>query len=139
MPFITKYASMKNIIYEDRIEAKELQGRSLKWLITPDMDLSTNFSLNTVIIKPGNTVKPAHAHPEMEELIYIASGAGKVYINGNVSEIRAGTAVLFKPGSIHMVRNDGYKDMKIICVFIPPATLDDYLYYEDVEFPDQKT
>ena len=127
---------MKSIIYEETIEAQELPGRSLKWLITAENKLSSNFSLNTVVIKPGNTVKPAHAHPKMEELIYIISGKGKVYIDGHVDEVRAGTVVLFKPGSIHMVRNDGEENMKIICVFIPPATFDDYVYYEDVKFPD---
>ncbi len=129
---------MKNIIYEERIKKEELPGRSLKWLITPDMNVSLKFSLNTVVIKPGNTVKPAHAHPEMEELIYVTSGNGKVYIDGNVREIRKGTAVLFEPGSIHMVRNDGKKDIKLICVFIPPATMDDYRYFEDIEFPEGK-
>ena len=127
---------MNYIIYEDQIEAKDLPGRSLKWLITPEMNLSDNFSMNMVVIKPGNTVKPAHSHPEMEELIYITSGKGKIFIDHSVYETRQGTAVLFKPGSIHMVRNDGNEDMKIICIFIPPATMKDYTYYEDIEFPE---
>ncbi len=129
---------MKNIIYEDEIEMKELPGRSLKWLITPGMNISSNFTMNTVVIKPGNTVKPAHSHPDKEELIYVTGGNGKVYIDGTVSSIREGTAVLFTPGSKHMVRNDGDKDMKLICIFSPPATMDDYRFFEDIEFPEDK-
>jgi quercetin dioxygenase-like cupin family protein len=129
---------MKYIINEDNVEVKDLPGRSLRWLITPEMKLTDNFSVNVVVINPGNTVKPAHAHTNKEELIYITSGKGKVFIDGSVYEIRQGTSVLFKPGSVHMVRNDGEEDMKIVCVFSPPATLDDYVFYEDVEFPEIK-
>jgi quercetin dioxygenase-like cupin family protein len=127
---------MKYIIDESHIEAKDLPGRSLKWLITNEMGLTDSLSLNTVVIKPGNTVKPAHAHPKMEEIIYITNGNGKVYMDGEVHEISEGTVVVFKPGIIHMVRNSGPVDMKVVCIFIPPATLDDYVYYDDIEFPE---
>lgn len=126
---------MKNIIHENNVEAKELPGRVLRWLVTPEMNITDNFSMNVVVIKPGNTVKPAHAHPKMEEVIYVSSGRGKAYIDGVVHEIHEGTAVLFKPKSIHMLRNDGNEEMKVICIFTPPATLDDYTFYEDIEFP----
>ena len=127
---------MKTIVYEDQIEAQELPGRNLKWLFTPEMEVTDNFSMNVVIIKPGNTVKPAHAHPDLEEVIYISSGEGSVLIDGEVYELRTGTAVLFKAGSVHMVRNTGQVDMKVICFFAPPATLKNYTFHEDVEFPE---
>ena len=126
---------MEIIVYEDQIEAQKLPGRDLKWLFTPEMKASENFSMNVVTINPGNTVKPAHAHPGPEEIIYIVSGEGSVLIDGEVYDLRTGTAVLFKAGSIHMVRNTGQEDMKIVCFFTPPATLEDYTFYEDVEFP----
>ena len=126
---------MKTVVYEDQIEMQNLPGRDLRWLFTPEMDASDNFTMNVVIIKPGNTVKPAHAHPDLEEVIYITSGEGQVLIDGEVHELRTGTAVLFKAGSIHMVRNTGGEDMKIVCFFTPPATLKNYTFYEDVEFP----
>ena len=127
---------MKTIVYEDQIEAQKLPGRDLRWLFTPEMKVTENFSMNVVVIKPGNTVKPAHEHPDLEEVIYITSGEGSVYIDGEVYEIRAGTAVLFKAKSIHMVRNSGTEDMKVVCFFVPPATLDNYTFHENVEFPD---
>ena len=126
---------MKTIVYEDQIELQELPGRDLRWLFTPDMNVTRNFSMNVVVIKPGNTVKPAHAHPDLEEVIYTTSGEGSVLIDGKVHALRTGTAVLFKAGSIHMVRNTGSEDMKIVCFFTPPATLKNYTFHEDVEFP----
>ena len=94
---------MKTVVYEDQIEMQNLPGRDLRWLFTPEMKVTDNFTMNVVIIKPSNTVKPAHAHPDLEEVIYITSGEGQVLIDGKVHELRTGTAVLFKAGSIHMV------------------------------------
>ena len=119
---------MSKIINEDEIEAKDLPGRSLKWLFTPAM--------NVVNIKPGNTVKPAHSHPNHEEVVFLLSGSGKAYIDGKVFDIRKGSAVLFSAGSIHMLRNSGNEDMKVACFFAPAATFADYVLHEDVVFPD---
>jgi len=129
---------MKIVAYEDEIEARKLPGRDMKWLFSPDMGVSDRFSMNVVVLKPGSTVKPAHSHPGPEEIIYIVSGSGRVLIDDEVYALRAGTAVLFKAGSIHMVSNNGEEEMKIVCFFTPPATLDDYAYFEDVDFPDMK-
>jgi uncharacterized cupin superfamily protein len=126
---------MSYIVYEDQIKAEELPGRSLKWLFTPrTAQQPQNFTMNIVNIKPGNTVKPAHAHPKHEEIIYIVSGSGFVHIDGSVSEIRSGTAILFSPGSIHMLRNSGSVDMQVVCFFTPAATMDDYTFYPEIDF-----
>ena len=125
-----------NIVYEDLVEMKALPGRDLRWLFTPESGVSESFSLNVVVIKPGNTVKPAHSHPNREELIYIVSGEGSAYIDGVVYPIRSGTAVLFPKKSIHMLQNTGNADMKVVCVFMPQATMADYTFHEDVIFPD---
>ncbi len=127
---------MSYVINENDVEAKELPGRSLKWLYTPEMKQTEGLSFNVVIIEPGNTVKPAHSHKNHEELIYIVSGAGEAYIDGNVSEVSAGSAVLFSKGSVHMLRNSGSEDMKVACFFTPAATLDDYSFHEEIEFPE---
>lgn len=127
---------MSYIVNENEIEAKELPGRSLKWLFTPEMKQAVGLTFNVVNIKPGNTVKPAHSHKNHEELIYIVSGSGKVYIDGKVNNIEAGSAVLFSPGSIHMLRNSGDTDLKVACFFTPAATLSDYTFHEEVEFPE---
>jgi quercetin dioxygenase-like cupin family protein len=126
---------MSYVINENDVEAKAMPGRSLKWLYTPEMEQAEGLSFNVVIIEPGNTVKPAHSHKNHEELIYIVSGAGEAYIDGTVSEVSAGSAVLFSKGSVHMLRNSGSEDMKVACFFTPAATLDDYSFHEEIEFP----
>jgi quercetin dioxygenase-like cupin family protein len=127
---------MSMIINEDEIVAKEMPGRALKWLFTPDMNVARGFSMNVVNIKPGNTVKPAHSHPNHEEVVFLLSGSGKAYIDGEVFDIRKGSAILFSPGCIHMLRNSGDEDMKVACFFAPAATFADYVLHEDVTFPE---
>ena len=81
-------------------------------------------------------MRPAHSHPHSEELIYILSGSGKVMIEGEVGEVRAGTAVLFEEGKVHMLRNSGSEEMKVACFFAPATSLDNYRTFEDVRFPE---
>ena len=127
---------MSYIVNENDVEPKELPGRSLRWLFTPEMKQASGLTFNVVTIKPGNTVKPAHSHKNNEELVYIVSGSGKAYIDGKVHDISAGSAILFSPGSIHMLRNSGKTDMKAACFFTPPATLSDYSFHDEIDFPE---
>jgi len=127
---------MSYVVNEKQIETITLPGRDLKWLVTPEMNQSDRLAFNVVNIQPGNTVKPAHSHKNHEELVYILSGSGKAFIDGNVYEIEAGSALLFSAGSIHMLRNSGTVDMKVACFFTPAATLKDYTFHEEVEFPE---
>lgn len=127
---------MKNIVYENQIEVQHLPGRDLQWLFTPEQNVSDSFSMNVVVIKPGCTVSPAHSHPEKEEIIYIVDGQGKAYIDGEVHDIYKGTAVLFAKKSVHMLRNTGSTDMKVVCFFTPQATMADYEFHNQVVFPE---
>ncbi len=126
----------KLIVHESEIEELARPGRFMKWLITADQSGAEFLSSVLIRIPPGETVKPAHSHPNGEEMIYIIRGSGKVYINGRVNDVRQGSAVLFPRGSVHMLRNNGEEEMRVICFFAPPSDLSTYRYYENVEFPD---
>ena len=125
---------MSNIVFEDEIPPADLPGRTLKWLFSVEPDGQSDFSMNIVVIAPGNTVKPAHAHRHQTEIVYIISGTGQAQIDGNIYDIRAGTAIHFEKGSVHMLRNSGQVDMKVVCFFTPGASLNDYTFFHDVEF-----
>jgi mannose-6-phosphate isomerase-like protein (cupin superfamily) len=114
-----------------------MPGRALTWLFTPEQGIAQQFSMNVVNIRGGETVRPAHSHVGLEEVIYIISGEGQVFIDGEISEIAAGTAVRFPPDSVHQVRNVGTEDMKVVCFFTPPATFENYQFHEGVGFPDE--
>ena len=81
--------------------------------------------------------KPAHSHPNGEELIYVISGEGKVYVDGEIGSLLPGVAVLFPKGSIHMVRNSGSVEMKVICFFAPATDLEQNEFPPEVSFPEK--
>ena len=58
-------------------------------------------------------------------------------IDGEVGVVREGTAVLFEQGKIHMLRNTGDEEMKVICFFAPATGVENYKMYEEIEFPEQ--
>ena len=69
-------------------------------------------------------------------MIYIISGTGRVMIAGEVSPVRAGAAVVFPRGAVHMLHNTGHEEMKVVCFFAPPTGLANYEMHPTVDFPD---
>ena len=123
------------IVDENEVEALQLPGRRLRWLVTKDNVNAAHCSMCMIQIAPGETVKPAHSHPNGEEVIYIISGSGKVMVDGKVEPVKAGCAVLFPQGKVHMLSNTGTEEMKVVCFFAPPSDLKTYKFHDGVEFP----
>jgi len=124
------------IIDENNVEAIELPGRRLRWLVTKDNTNAQHCTMCVIQIQPGKTVRPAHSHPNGEEVIYILQGSGRVMIEGVVEAVYPGSAVLFPQGSVHMLQNSGDNEMKVACFFAPPSDLGTYRFFEDISFPD---
>jgi quercetin dioxygenase-like cupin family protein len=124
------------LIHEDDAKRLDLPGRYLSWVCSPEVLNAKYGSVCVTRVKPGETVRPAHSHPNGEEVIYVISGAGRVMVDGEVDALRPGTLVLFRQGSIHQVQNNGTEELKLICFFSPPSDLSTYKFFEDVKFPD---
>ena len=89
-------------IHEDDAEDLGLPGRHLRWLISKDAVNAKYCSTCVIRVAPGEKVRPAHSHPNGEEVIYIMTGSGRVLVAGEVRQVSAGTAVLFPQGAVHM-------------------------------------
>lgn len=122
-------------IHEDEVPELDLPGRHLRWLVTEGRLNAKHLSVCVIRVSPGETVRPAHSHPNGEEVIYIIKGSGRVLVNGEVAPVMEGSAVLFPQGEIHMLQNTGSEEMKVICFFAPATKLDNYKHFEGVEFP----
>ncbi|MGH9307838.1 MAG: cupin domain-containing protein [Vicinamibacterales bacterium] len=123
-------------IHEDETEPLGLPGRELRWLVAPSAIEAHHCSTCVIRVAPGDKVRPAHSHPNGEEVIYIITGSGRVLVGNDVSPVRAGMAVLFPQGVVHMLHNTGTEEMKVVCFFAPPTNLDNYRMHEEVDFPD---
>lgn len=124
------------IVDENAVEALSLPGRDLRWLVTPERVNARHCSMCMIKVAAGETVRPAHSHPNGEEAIYIVHGAGRIMIEGVVEPLKAGQVVLIPQGKIHMLQNNGSEELKAVCFFAPIADLQNsYKFYEDIEFP----
>jgi quercetin dioxygenase-like cupin family protein len=123
------------LIHESDVPEVELPGRFLRWLVAPERLSARHLSVCVIRVPAGQTVRPAHSHPNGEEVIHIIRGSGRVVVDGEVDAVREGTTVLFPQGSVHMLQNTGSEEMKAICFYAPPSDLSTYRFFEDVEFP----
>ena len=124
------------VLHESDVEALDLPGRQLRWLVADDRIKAQHCSACVIRVAPGDKVRPAHSHPQGEEVIYILTGSGRVLVEGEVAQVRAGSTVLFPQGAIHMLHNTGSEEMKVVCFFAPATSLDNYKMHEGVDFPD---
>jgi quercetin dioxygenase-like cupin family protein len=124
------------IVDENSIEPIDLPGRQLRWIVTKQNTNAQHCTMCVIQVQPGQTVRPAHSHPNGEEVIYIVQGSGRVMIEGVVEPVHEGCAVLFPQGSIHMLQNTGDTVMKVACFFAPPSDLSTYRFFDDIHFPE---
>lgn len=124
------------VIHENDVEALDLPGRQLRWVVSAEALPSESCSACVIRVAPGDKVRPAHSHPHGEEVIYIIRGEGRVLVAGEVSPVRTGSVVLFPRGAVHMLHNTGAEEMKVVCFFSPATNLENYKMYEDVDFPE---
>lgn len=122
------------LVHENDVEELALPGRHLRWLVRKERLNAAHLSVCVIRVAPGETVKPAHSHPNGEEVIYIIRGRGRVFVDGSVDSVEEGTAVLFPQGSVHMLQNTGPDEMKVVCFFAPPSDLSTYKFFEEVDF-----
>jgi quercetin dioxygenase-like cupin family protein len=123
-------------LHESDVEELDIPGRRLRWLVADDRIKAENCSVCVIRVSPGDRVRPAHSHPEGEEVIYVMTGSGRVLVGGDVSSVRAGSVVLFPQGKPHMLHNTGSDEMKVVCFFAPATSLANYRIHEDVDFPE---
>ena len=74
------------VIHESEVEELDLPGRRFRWLVAEDRIQSKYSSVCVIRVAPGDKVRPAHSHPQGEEVIYIISGSGRVLVEGEVAQ-----------------------------------------------------
>ena len=60
-----------------------------------------------------------HYHPKAEEIYYITQGTGRIRIEGEVREVKAGDAIAIPPGQKHKLWNTGEDTLRLLCCCAP--------------------
>ncbi len=111
-----------------QVEFTELPGRHSG---DPLQNLGAASSLR--VSRPERTAsRLAHVHPHSEEVIYVKSGSGAVYIEGEFHRIEPGDTVLVPAGAAHATVPDAGSEMELIC-FFPHPNLQDNIQETDIE------
>jgi mannose-6-phosphate isomerase-like protein (cupin superfamily) len=84
---------------------------------------TARLNVTHVRIHPGETV-PAHTHQDEDQVYYVAVGSGFVELDGQRTDVSAGSSVLIPLGTEHLITNtgDGPLDYVFFVVFIPERT-----------------
>ena len=95
-------------------------GASLRWLIDDARDGAPVYALRMVEIEPGGH-SPHHQH-NYEHENFVVEGRGRVFMNGEWHDLRAGDVVFVPAGVEHEYANAGDRTFKFLCG-IPVAKL----------------
>jgi quercetin dioxygenase-like cupin family protein len=114
---------MNNIcVHEDKVEKKQLPGRSVK--VLTDLLLAKNITFGICELPPNSAMDP-HRHVQ-EELIFILQGYGFVNVAGKKESITPGTLVHFPSGEVHFTVNESNQVMKFTFCFSPQVVVGSY-------------
>jgi mannose-6-phosphate isomerase-like protein (cupin superfamily) len=81
----------------------------------------TQLVLMTIV--PGGDIG-FETHPNVEQLVFIASGQGKAVLDGVASQVAAGDVIVVTPGTHHDVVNTSSEPLRIYTVYAPPNHID---------------
>jgi quercetin dioxygenase-like cupin family protein len=62
---------------------------------------------------------PAHAHPDLEQAVYIIEGEATVEIDGIVSEVKTGDLLYYPPYVFHDIKVKSER-IKMLVIYSPP-------------------
>ena len=79
---------------------------------------------------PAGASTQEHFHPQAEEIYYITHGAGRMRIEGETREVRAGDAIAIPPGQKHKLWNTGNETLRLLCCCAPAYEHDDTIITE---------
>ena len=81
-------------------------------------------SLAEARLGPGKSTQE-HFHKQTEEIYYITAGTGRMKIEEETREVKAGDAIAIPPGMRHKIWNTGSATLALLCCCAPP--------YEDTD------
>jgi len=79
---------------------------------------------------PVDGATQEHYHVRTEEIYYLTQGTGRMRIEGETREVKAGDAVAILPGQKHKLWNTGRETLRLLCCCAPAYEDDDTIITE---------
>ncbi len=93
-------------------------GSEIRELLAHRNSLIRHQSLAEARLTVGGATQE-HYHPKCEEIYYITHGIGKIRIEGELREVKAGDAIAIPPGQKHKLWNTGEETLRLLCCCAP--------------------
>ena len=110
-----------SVIRRSDIDMAQLPGRRSG---DPLRAVESASSARIVELEPGQR-RTAHRHPHSEEVIVVAKGRARVWIEGVLTPVAAGDVIVIPTGAAHATVAD--EPVTLHCFFPHPNLADNYL------------
>ena len=104
-------------------------GSEIRELLAHRNSAIRNQSLAEARLPVGASTQE-HFHPKAEEIYYITHGTGKIRIEGEAREVKAGDAIAIPPGRKHKLWNNGTETLRLLCCCAPAYEHEDTVITE---------
>jgi len=93
-------------------------GSEIRELLAYRNSAILNQSLAEARLAAGASTQE-HFHPRAEEIYFITAGSGRISIEGELRDVKAGDAIAIPPGKRHKLWNTGSETLKLLCCCAP--------------------
>ncbi len=90
----------------------------IREILAPRNSSLRNQSLAEAKVAPGG-ITEEHYHRDSEEIYYILRGKGRIRLEGEAREVKAGDGIAISPGSRHQIENIGTGELIFLCCCTP--------------------
>ena len=104
-------------------------GSEIRELLAHRNSAIRNQSLAEARLPVGGSTQE-HYHVQTEEIYYITHGTGRMRIDRETREVKAGDAIAISPGQKHKLWNTGAEPLRLLCCCAPAYEHDDTVITE---------
>jgi mannose-6-phosphate isomerase-like protein (cupin superfamily) len=107
-------------------------GSEIRELLAHRNSAIRNQSLAEARLSAGASTQE-HYHIKTEEIYFITAGRGRMRIDHEATDVKAGDAIAIPPGKRHKLWNTGEEILKLLCCCSPPYEHSDTIITEGNE------